>query len=345
MMYYFCTYFDNRYLPMGMALYQSLKKQCPSFELWVLCMDRTCYDILFKLQLPNVHLIPLEDFEAGDEKLLTAKRNRTLIEYYFTCTPSLPLFILNHYPEVDQITYLDADLFFFNSPMPLFDEIGLYSIAIVEHRFPPHLRHLENTGIYNVGWLSFKRDEQGLACLQWWREQCIEWCYDRVEDARYADQKYLDTWPDRFSGVVILRHKGANLAPWNISNYTVREDRGHVWVDEQPLIFYHFHGLKKVNDWLYNHNLAVYRVKISSSVVRSIYAPYIANVLKVCQEFLPFVKRASPGSNIRYRTMESTSFQQMSPLRRIRRSLSWYLFLCREILARNYLVVINGRVL
>jgi hypothetical protein len=345
MMYYFCTYFDNHYLPMGMALYQSLKKHCPSFQLWVLCMDRTCYDILFQLQLPNVHLIPLEDFEAGDEKLLRAKRNRTLIEYYFTCTPSLPLFILDHHPEVDQITYLDADLFFFNSPIPLYDEIGLHSIAIVEHRFSPHLRHSEIHGIYNVGWLSFKRDEHALACLQWWREQCIEWCYDRVEDGRFADQKYLDTWPDRFSGVVVLRHKGANLAPWNISNYTVREDRGHVLVDEQPLIFYHFHGLKKVNDWLYNHNLAVYRVKISSSVLRSIYAPYIANLLKVCQEFLPFFKQASPGSNIRYSTTESASFQQMSPLRRIRRSLSWRLRLCKEILARNYLVVINGRVL
>lgn len=345
MMYYFCTYFDNRYLPMGMALYQSLKKQCPSFQLWVLCMDRTCYDILFKLQLPNVHLIPLEDFEAGDEKLLGAKRNRTLIEYYFTCTPSLPLFILNHYPEVDQITYLDADLFFFNSPMPLFDEIGMHSIAIVEHRFPAHLRHLEKHGIYNVGWLSFKRDEHALACLQWWREQCFEWCYDRVEDGRFADQKYLDTWPDRFPGVVVLRHKGANLAPWNISNYMVREDSGRIWVDEQPLIFFHFHGLKKLNAWLYNHNLAVYSVRISSSVLRSIYAPYIATLSNVSQELLPFCKQASSDSNIRYATMESASFQPMSPLRRIARSLSWRLHLCREILARNYLVAIHGRVL
>ena len=53
-------------------------------------MDSVCYETLFQVKLPNVHLIALEDFEAGDEELLSAKKNRTLIEYYFTCTPSLP---------------------------------------------------------------------------------------------------------------------------------------------------------------------------------------------------------------------------------------------------------------
>jgi len=307
-------------------------------------MDRACYDTLFQLKLSNVHLIALEDFEAGDEKLLRAKENRSLIEYYFTCTPSLLLFIFGAFPEVDRVTYLDADLFFFANPEPIFKEICDRSVAIIGHRFPPHLRHLEEFGIYNVGWLSFKRDEHAIACLHWWREQCIEWCYDRVEDGRFADQRYLDTWPDRFPSVVVLRHKGANLAPWNVSNYKIRAEGGRIWVDEQPLIFFHFHGLKKINTWLYGHNLAVYGVRRSRMVLRSIYAPYFANLLNVSQEFLPFSPQASPGSSIRYQTRESSApSQQMRPLRRIARSLRWGLHLCREILIRNYLVVINGR--
>jgi hypothetical protein len=125
----------------------------------------------------------------------------------------------------------------------------------------------------------------------------------------------------------------------------VREERGRIWVDEQPLIFFHFHGLKKLNAWLYNHNLAGYSVRISSSVLRSIYAPYIATLLNVSQELLPYFKQASRDSNIRYSTMESASSDQMPLLRRIARNLRWRLRLCREILARNYLVVIAGRVL
>jgi hypothetical protein len=308
-------------------------------------MDRVCYDALSHLKLPNAQLLTLEEFEAGDEELLRAKRNRTLIEYYFTCTPSLPLFVLDRHPEVDQITYLDADLFFFSSPIPVYDEIGIHSIAIIEHRFPPNLRYKERNGIYNVGWLSFKRDEHALVCLQWWREQCIEWCYDRVEDGRFADQKYLDTWPDRFAGVIVLRHKGANLAPWNVSNYKIREDSGRVWVDEQPLIFFHFAGLKKVNAWLYNDNLSGYGVRRSRSLVRSIYAPYIANLLNVSRELLPFFRQVSLLGSIRYQTTESAPSQQICLLQRIARSLKWRLRLCRQILAWNYLVVINGRVL
>jgi hypothetical protein len=214
-MYYFCTYFDRHYLPRGLALYRSLREHCPEFRLWVLCMDGDTHSALAQLGLPGVQPIALRDFERDDEPLLSAKQNRSQVEYYFTCTPSLPLYILDRWPEVDLVTYLDADLFFFANPVPLFDELGEGSIAIIGHRFPTYLRSKERYGIYNVSWLTFRRDESSLDCLHWWRERCIEWCYDREEDGRFADQKYLDDWPTRFQNVVVLEHKGANLAPWN----------------------------------------------------------------------------------------------------------------------------------
>src|SRR5438445_589515 len=222
-MRYFCTYFDRSYWPRGLALYRSLQRHCPAFQLWVLCMDRVCYDVLAKLGLAGVHPIALDEYEKGDEDLLRAKQNRTPIEYYFTCSPSLPLFVLERHPQADLITYLDADLYFFADPSPIYEEIGRHSIAIIGHRFPPHLQDWERYGIYNVGWVSFRRDAEALVCLRWWRERCLEWCYDRCEDSRFADQKYLDDWPSRFQGVAVLQHKGANLAPWNLANYTIRE--------------------------------------------------------------------------------------------------------------------------
>ncbi len=274
-MRYFCTYFDHRYLPRGLALYQSLVRHCPSFQLWVLCMDQEAYTVLSKMQLSNVHPIRLEDFEKGDRELLRAKQDRSPIEYYFTCSPSLPLFILNNWPEVDIITYLDADLFFFSDPAPIYEEMRDASVAIIGHRFPPELRRPEEFGIYNVGWVSFKHDEHGLACLNWWRRQCIEWCYDRVEDGRFADQKYLDDWPTRFRNVVVLQHKGANLAPWNLANYNIHADDKGVWVDECSLIFFHFSGFKQITKWLYDPNLAGYKARAARLVRRMIFAPYI----------------------------------------------------------------------
>jgi hypothetical protein len=331
-MYYFCTFFDHRYLDRGLALYHSLQQHCLSFQLWILCMDTVSYHTLLQLQLPDVQLITLEDFERGDTELLQSKQDRTLAEYYFTCTPSWPLFILTHFPEIDLITYLDADLFFFADPMPIYEEIDDHSIAIIGHRFSTHLRYLETRGLYNVGWLSFKRDEYALTCLRWWRERCLEWCYDRPEAGRFADQKYLDDWPIRFKNVIVLRHKGANLAPWNLINYNIQlKDGSQIWVDEHPLIFFHFHGLKRIRHWLYNPNLASYKAYPTRLVRHNIYAPYISTLL----EMTPAGSSLLPGT---IRETGSLWFQALKRLRRLPQNFI-------EILSGKYIFVIKGQVI
>jgi hypothetical protein len=149
---------------------------------------------------------------------------------------------MQNYPEIDFLTYVDADLLFYSDVQPLFDEIGDASIAIIEHRFTPRLQDREVNGRFCVEWDSFRRDEQGLACLSRWREQCIEWCYYRLEDGKMGDQKYLDEWPSRYSQCHILMHPGAGIAPWNYAQYTFGwNEQGQITVEGSPLIFYHFH--------------------------------------------------------------------------------------------------------
>jgi hypothetical protein len=323
---FFCTYFDSNYLPRGLALYRSLRRHCPSFRLWVLCMDRACYDTLAALALPEVTPVALEAFERGDEALLAAKRNRSTVEYYFTCTPSLALYVLARWPEVDVVTYLDADLFFFASPAPLEAELADGSIAIIAHRFPPEQRDRERYGIYNVGYLSFRRDERGLACLRWWRERCIEWCYDQAEEGRFADQKYLDDWPGRFAGTVVLQHPGANLAPWNLAGHALVEEHGEVRVDGQPLLFYHFHGFRQLNHWLFDHSLDEYGVIPSDLVLHRIYMPYIRELLKVGHAGA--IERGAVG-------------RRWMPA--LLRKLGWMLRAGNGLLQRRYLFVRGGR--
>ncbi|MFA6224310.1 MAG: hypothetical protein WC647_18575 [Desulfomonilaceae bacterium] len=243
-------------------------------------MDDEAYRILRNLELPGINPISLEVFERNDEALKIAKTNRSRIEYYFTCTPSLPLFILNNWPEVDLITYLDADLFFFQSPESVFQEMDNASVGIIGHRFPPKLKRLELHGIYNVGWLTFRRDDNGINCLNWWRDRCIEWCYDRTEDGRYADQKYLDDWPTRFKGVKVIEHKGANLAPWNVDNYRLSPAFEKVLVDDQPLVFFHFHRTKEVIPNLYTTGLSLYHAKSSSLLRNTLFRPYIKSLIE-----------------------------------------------------------------
>lgn len=225
-------------------MHSSLVRYCPDFTLWVLCMDELCEEVLNRLVLPAVNIVPIRELEWSDERLARTRGTRTTIEYYFTCTPCLPLYLLTRYPHIAQITYLDADLYFFGDPDSIFAEIGKGSIAIVPHRWSRNLEHMREFGIYNVCWLSFRRDDYGIACLRWYREQCLHWCHDWPEVHRCGDQKYLDDWPQRFEHVAVIKQRGANLASWNLDSHLItRRPNGSFFVDGDPLIFFHFHGL------------------------------------------------------------------------------------------------------
>lgn len=332
-MYYFCTYFDSNFINRGLALYQSLKRHCPDFRLYVLCMDDLCYKILEKLKLPYMSLITLPEFEKDDSELQGTKHNRTRVEYYFTCTPSLPLYVLRNFNKVDIITYLDADLLCFANPEPIYEEFAQHSIAIISHRFSRDLKQSERRGIYNVGYLSFNRDENAFECLNWWRQKCIEWCYDRVEGGRYADQKYLDNWPTRFKGVVVLQHKGVNLAPWNLDNYQIScSDKG-IRVDEQPLIFFHFHGMRKISKQLYDPNLFRYKVRISKTIKNSIFVPYINALMEVDKKYLSHSYEPAILSGIR------DTLENASSYRRLWQKIDRILYNLRIFFAGNYISV------
>ena len=220
MHYDFCTLFDRNYLFRGLALHESLQRHVRDFTLWVLCMDDVVHDVLVKMDLPQIELISLAQFE--DDELLRAKATRTQVEYCWTCTPSLPLYVLDHVPGIETITYLDADLFFFDDPASAYAEMGGGSVGIVGHRFSTEQEHqTQDSGIYNVSFMIFKNDEHARECLEWWRTRCNDWCYKRVEDGKFGDQKYLDDWPTRFAGVVVLQEAGIGLAPWNLSSHRI----------------------------------------------------------------------------------------------------------------------------
>ena len=332
-MLHFCTYFDSHYLPRALALYRSLQEHCPAFTLWGLCMDRFSYNLLSQMNVSAFHGIRLDEVEQEDQQLLQAKGNRSTIEYYFTCTPSLPLFLLNRHQDIDRITYLDADLFCFSNPSSFFSEIRNHSISIVPHRFHPRLNRLEIRGLYNVGFLSFRRDENALSCLKDWRQQCIEWCYDREEEGRYADQKYLDSWPTRFEGVVALENKGVNLGPWNLSNYEISHDGNMVGVEGQALIFFHFHGLREITPWLYDPNLTVFRGKLTKATKEGIYAPYIRALRRTTQDIAFSLPKKTLPSGIR-------ETEKQRPLRsRLWRPLDWIAYVLLLMLRRNFILM------
>ncbi len=243
----FCTLFDRHYLARGLVLYGSLCETCDDFRLRVFCMDEPTARILRQMRLPRMDVIGRDELEKFDRDLGAVKTTRSQVEFCWTATPAVCLFALEREPELDAITYLDADLFFLSDPAPLFAELGADSVLIVPHRHAPRWTASDEVvGPYNVEYLTFRNDGRATKVLQWWRERCLEWCYDRFEDGKWGDQRYLDDWPERFPGVHVLEHPGGGLAPWNAEMHALDQADGSLRVDGLPAVFYHCQSLKLV---------------------------------------------------------------------------------------------------
>ncbi len=287
----FCTLFDTFYLSRGLALYESLEQHCAQFHLYIFAFDNKCLHFLREQKLKHATIISLQEFE--DEELLRVKPTRTRGEYCWTCTSSTILFVLNNY-NVDNCTYLDSDLYFFSSPQALFDEMGDNSVLITPHRYTKQYDQNERTGIYCVQFVTFKKDEKGLKVLNWWRNACLEWCYNRMEDGKFGDQKYLDNWPTQFYGVHILQHLGGGVAPWNMQQYSFTKAENKIIGKELAttktfeLIFFHFHSLMFVSPSYFSPRPYYKRNK---SVIELVFNPY-AKKIKQLRNKYPFVSQS-----------------------------------------------------
>jgi hypothetical protein len=282
----FCTLFDSYYLSRGIALYNSLELYCGDFHLYIFAFDDKSFTELRNLNFTRATIISLRDFESED--LLRVKSSRTVAEYCWTCTASTLWYSIKNY-ELDHCTYLDADMLFFSSPIQIFNEIGGKSIGITPHNFSANYKTSEVYGKYCVQFIFIKNDSFGMEALNWWRKSCIEWCYAKLEDGKYGDQKYLDYFEDRFTNVCVIKEIGCGVAPWNITDYEVKlvDEKLMVALKRKPkesreLIFYHFQGLK------FNDNLELKEVLVTPAIgfvqkkaLEYIYKPYIISLIEI----------------------------------------------------------------
>jgi hypothetical protein len=329
----FCTLFDSNYLTKAVAMYRSLERNAGEFHLTAFAFDEDAERILGELGLEHMTVVPLRELEAHDPALLSTKGDRTPVEYCWTATPALPRFMLETRPELDEITYIDADLLFFSTPEVLFEEMGDDSVLITPHRYASeHVDDLIN-GVYNVQFMVFRRDDRGLEALHWWHDRCIEWCYYRLEDGKLGDQKYLDDWPERFEGIHVLQHLGGGLAPWNASAYDVSVRDGRVEVDGQPLVFYHYHRVRLREEGRHDWHPPGYPLPRKTS--RIVYGPY----LEALENALEDIRAVEPGfaagiepapglrerfssARIHYRERAARAFPVLSTLRHPRTALA-----------------------
>lgn len=280
--HYFATLFDVNYLSRGLCLIESLDKVLTNqYKIFVLALDQEVVGYFQRKNLKHVIIVKLSEAETFYPELKLAKKNRSLIEYYFTLSPILPLYILEKYKFCDRVTSLDADLYFFSSPGPFFKSLNNNEILITPHDFSSHLKDLNVYGTYNVSFQSFPNTENALDLLKIWKNKCLNWCKDELdlESRRFADQLYLDDWIKNFKNVTSISLDTMSRAPWNISDTSLHNHSSLLLVNKFPLIYYHFHHLR-INKQLVCHSLDLYKVKNITPSIKKMYSIYIKMLVK-----------------------------------------------------------------
>lgn len=276
--------FDVNYLPNFLLLYRSLEKyDNTDFKLYAFCMDESSYKYLNTevKGSTNISVISIHELLNYFPYLSKLKSERSTVEFYFTCSPFICRYTLDKHPESVFTTYLDADLFFYGNVDVLYDEISHNSILIFRHNFFGYGKKFLKYGKFNVGWVTFKNDTDGNSCLNRWKNDCQDWCYDYYDNIgnRFGDQKYLDKWDSLYNSVKVSNNLGANVGPWNIGQYNVTiNDFNIIYINNYKLIFYHYASFKPFFGNFYTTNISGYLSRPKLIIKKSIYYNYITEL-------------------------------------------------------------------
>lgn len=273
---YFCTMTGTNYLSKALVLYDSLLNTCgDAFKLIFFAYDAETFEILKRLDYKNIIPVSIDQLETADPRLLDLKKSRSIAEYFFTCTPQVITYALAKF-DIDMVTYLDADLYFYQNPQLIIDEMAYNSVLITEHRYYPPVDNHDH-GKYCVQFMPFRNDLASKIVLETWKEQCVEWCFGYPENGKYGDQGYLNDWPEKYKNVVVSENRGVGLATWNKPGYRIFSEGHKIRAYSEEIkndidvVFYHFNSLKIYSNRLISTGIS----KDDKSLFKIVYENYL----------------------------------------------------------------------
>lgn len=156
-------------------------------------------------------------------------------------------FNFEYYFYFDPDCYIQQDI---NSIIKLLDEDK--SIGLTPHICTPEdsaegvldteiscLKH----GIYNLGFLAVKNDNNGRVFVDWWADRLLKHCYNEPERGLFTDQRWVDLAPAIFDFIQILKQPELNVASWNFNSRKSHITNNELYVNDRKMVFYHFSGI------------------------------------------------------------------------------------------------------
>jgi hypothetical protein len=297
-----CTIITPDYLHYALGLQDSLiESGWSDFHFFIFISDFKANTAVV-VDRTNTTLLYVDDLNSSTlgHDIFNAYFNADMDKYRWSMKSVLILDILRS-RRFEKVMCVDCDINFYASPEFLLDELNDHSVLLTPHfraSDPSVDMHnyllMYTEGIYNAGFIAVS--QKGTEAMDWWGRACLAICEKNASKGQFVDQTHLNLLPVFFDGVQIVKHRGCNLALWNIieCKRTLKEN-GEVAINEDTaVIFIHFtsNTVKNIrfgNDRLLNPHLNKYLerlVRYKSDYEHPAIKRYLENQAK---------KREQPG--------------------------------------------------
>ena len=236
------------YLAQARTLGDSLKSTNPDILFIIGLVDKlegVSFDDSFIPEYPMIEIdkIGIDGFGEMADRYDITELNTAVKPFYFT-------YFFRNYPQADHVIYFDPDIIVFQPLTNLLQALNDHPAALTPHintpiedRLTPNELHHLNTGIYNLGFVAFKRNDEVLDFIKWWEEKLRYECLIDLCNGLFVDQNWMNFLPVFLKNVHIEQNPGYNAAYWNLHERQFsRGDNTHFVNESNPLVFFHYSG-------------------------------------------------------------------------------------------------------
>ncbi len=243
------------YLAKARVLARSVKRHNPGYRFYLVLAEpapKWLADGIASREEPFDRLI-------GIDELPIENRSSWLfgLDVVECCTgvKAMAMRLLQDYYAEDRVIFLDPDIVVFSNLDEIATDLNEHSILLTPHcpvaeTETEAIRCNEISslahGVYNLGFLAVKSDDEGKRLARWWSHRLRYFCHDDIPNGLFTDQRWIDLVPAQFNGVKILRDPAYNVASWNITQRRVSGAvPDSILCEGRPLGFYHFSGINR----------------------------------------------------------------------------------------------------
>lgn len=248
----------KNYIGLAQVLENSIKAYNKDIDFYIFVADEFSGSDKVEDLPPNVY-ISKNLLNISKEQWVQMSFKYDITEFCTSIKPSCFKYIFEYFKPSSCI-YFDPDILVFNSIDSIYKNLEKYSFILT-----PHITSIEEqytgklneqslfySGIFNLGFLALRNDENAKIMLNWWETRLKDRCFQNRMENLFTDQKWMDFLPSFFpTQVLISSDLGLNIAPWNFyeREIVIKENlyfvKSRIRKDDQSyfsLKFAHFSG-------------------------------------------------------------------------------------------------------